>query len=842
VEAIEELTNMKRESLAESRGWKRAAKAVLGALLTVFVTSGTGCLNRPVEPIEPLTTSTIVERLTQSAVNKIDILLDVDNSSSMADKQAILALAVPLLVSGLVNPSCLDDATMTPLPAAMQPTTPTAACPTGSEREFPPVLDIHIGLVSSSLGTFGADGCPEPPPPPPPPTVCMSGATDDNNGHLVTRSDPCGQDPPVPTFQDEGFLAWNPSQGAPSGTIGTIAALNTAVTSLVIGDGQLGCGFESQNESWYRFLVDPAPYQSIQLVNDNAVSSGIDDVLLQQRADFLRPDSLLAIINVTDETDTSIKEFSVYPLFGETYANNVSFHLPRATAACTVPPPALGPLDPCCASCGGSTPTGCTPDPACTGESGEYTDATEAIPIRAFGLSGGLMSHKARYGIEFFYQPSRYVNALTSSTVADNAGNIVPNPLYTILPGNDPTASVRDPSLVFYAAVTGVPWQLIARQDANGKPDLLNGLDTTTMPPTPSGGFKSGAELGQLDPTGKNTFWQDIAGNPENYVPPISPFMQESTVPRSGVDPITGTPISPVTATSLNPINGHERTLPIPPNDIEYACIFPLLTPRDCTKEEICDCPSVAGTVTDNPLCDPTNSTSQINGKAYPGVKNLAIAEGMGTQGIAASICPAQLTDPTQADYGYTPAIGAIIDRLKKALGGQCLPRTLTPDATGEVSCLILEAQVAPAGEVAACNACPAVKNGVPTARQPVSAEHEPAVAAAEYPADPDGNPAWNCFCEIAQTSGTLAPGEAAGGQTDLEACQTETGMSVVNTTTTQPVNGWCYVDATIVGPNMASAAALTKNCPETEKRLIRFVGTGNPVDGSTLFITCTGQ
>ncbi len=31
-------------------------------------------------------------------------------------------------------------------------------------------------------------------------------------------------------------------------------------------------------------------------------------------------------------------------------------------------------------------------------------------------------------------------------------------------------------------------------------------------------------------------------------------------------------------------------------------------------------------------------------------------------------------------DYGYRPAIGAIIDRLKTALGGQCLPRTLTPD------------------------------------------------------------------------------------------------------------------------------------------------------------------
>ena len=133
----------------------------------------------------------------------------------------------------------------------------------------------------------------------------------------------------------------------------------------------------------------------------------------------------------------------------------------------------------------------------------------DSLALRAFGL----ISHKARYGIEFFYQPSRYVQALTSITVQNNVGASVPNPIF---------AQGRDPDLVFYATITGVPWQLIARQK-NGVPDLVNGV--SALDPTQVGGFKTSAELDLTDPAG-NTFWDDIAGDPENYVPAVSPYMQ----------------------------------------------------------------------------------------------------------------------------------------------------------------------------------------------------------------------------------------------------------------------------------------------------------------------------
>ena len=55
-----------------------------------------------------------------------------------------------------------------------------------------------------------------------------------------------------------------------------------------------------------------------------------------------------------------------------------------------------------------------------------------------------------------------------------------------------------------------------------------------------------------------------------------------------------------------------------------------------------------------------------------------------------------------------------------------------------------------------------------------------------------------------------------------------------------QPANGWCYVDATTTPPT--GDPVIVKNCPDTEKRKVRFVGAGNPLPNATLFITCSGD
>ena len=75
--------------------------------------------------------------------------------------------------------------------------------------------------------------------------------------------------------------------------------LSNDFQELVVGVGVYGCGIESQLESWYRFLIQPDPYESIDddCEQPRASWSGVDATILQQRHDFLRPDSLVAIID-----------------------------------------------------------------------------------------------------------------------------------------------------------------------------------------------------------------------------------------------------------------------------------------------------------------------------------------------------------------------------------------------------------------------------------------------------------------------------------------------------------------------------------------------------------------
>ena len=140
--------------MQEKRAWTRWARwgAMMGLTVGSVAATSAGCLQREIEPVEPRTTSTIVERLTQSAVDKIDLLLVIDNSRSMADKQEILRLAVPDLVQQLVNPACVDEDGNV---SGTQPTDPLAECDAGLEREFDPILDMHIGVITTSLGARG---------------------------------------------------------------------------------------------------------------------------------------------------------------------------------------------------------------------------------------------------------------------------------------------------------------------------------------------------------------------------------------------------------------------------------------------------------------------------------------------------------------------------------------------------------------------------------------------------------------------------------------------------------------------------------------------------------------
>jgi hypothetical protein len=118
-----------------------------------------------------------------------------------------------------------------------------------------------------------------------------------------------------------------------------------------------------------------------------------------------------------------------------------------------------------------------------------------------------------------------------------------------------------------------------------------------------------------------------------------------------------------------NPINGHEYTVAAR-DDLQYACVFPLPTSRDCNELPIdsCDCADPAN---DNPICqDSTGSFGSLQhfGKANPGSRHIELAQRLGDRSVVSSVCPAQLTDPSTADFGYRPAMTTLLELIGERL------------------------------------------------------------------------------------------------------------------------------------------------------------------------------
>lgn len=555
-------------------------------------------------------------------VDKVDLLFMIDNSRSMADKQEVIAAVLSDLVQSLVNPACIDT---NGTPVANQPANGQDPCPAGSQRPYQAVSDLHVGVISSSIGGHGADACPSSE------TASCNGFPNTSNNdaaHLLDRKDACTQ-ATVPTYQNGGFLAWDPKgKYSPAGDSDPVA-LAQKFREIVLGAGQIGCGYESQLESWYRFLVDPEPYQSISIVNGKAEPQGIDQALLAQRAAFLRPDSLLAIVMLSDENDCSIKEEGQFYYAAQLKSGNgTPFHMPAPRPEC-----AADPNDPCCLSCGANQMS-CPAQAACSdGMSGikMLGDLEDSSNLRCF-------NQKRRFGIDFLYPVQRYVDGLTSLMIEKRDGTKTLNPLFSDLDPNDAYTTIRDPGLVVLAGLVGVPWQSIARDPS----DLGQG-------------YKNAAELAA------GGVWNAILGDPANHMNAGDAHMVESIDPRATLPP-------PGSAPNADPIHGHEYTI-AQRNDLQYACVFDLPAPRDCSNPGVngCDCSDPNN---DNPLCevDPMTGqrTLQTRAKAYPSLRQLDVLKNV--SGVVASVCPAQISNPAQGDFGYRPAVKSLIERVQTRL------------------------------------------------------------------------------------------------------------------------------------------------------------------------------
>lgn len=504
--------------------------------------------------------------------DKVDLLLVVDNSASMTDKSALLAASVgPLL------------------------------------RRLAAVGDLHVGVISSSLGSLGADTCPD-------------DGDRNQRAHLLTRG-----------------AASPPANGVLTSAAG-VDALVSETEAVVRGVGQAGCGFEATLEAAYRFLVQPDPWERVVIDSstNRAKYSGVDATLLAQRKAFLRPDSLVIVLALTDEDDSIADPLSVagqgWAFMANQFPGSTTFRsdgrtttAPRGTSAC-----AANPASPDCTSCGfAATCNAADPqcqkikaDPNCQG--GGYFGATEdALNVRFHRM-------KERFGIDPQYPISRYVDGFTNARVPDGASEHddkgvyvgtakCQNPLFAAslpsAPGDELCQlprGTRARGLVLFGALVGVPETLVS----SGTPDWPRVL---------------GAAPETFDLTG------------------IDPHMIASVPPRAGLPP----PSTTRGDNGADPVHGREWDTQ--KDDLQYACTFALPTPRTCTQGEAgCEC---ADPARNPPLCGATIG-QQTRAKGYPSIRPLRVAKALGDRAVVGSICPGD------ASKGYAGTMDALGSKL----------------------------------------------------------------------------------------------------------------------------------------------------------------------------------
>jgi hypothetical protein len=747
-----------------------------------------------------------LSQIRQTGLDKLDLLFMIDNSLSMTSKQTLLAASIPGFVERLITPTCVDGSGA---PTGVNADA-SGNCSQGAP-EFTPLRDLHIGIITSSLGDHGSND------------ICSDAANSaniaaglpaSNYNDLAQLLPSMRPDANLPNWNNSGFLVWDPrdqsSVSDPHMNLGPTetdsAQFVAALSNQALAVGEQGCGYESSLEAWYRFLIDPEPVSA--MTNSVGVSQRgpTNDVVLAQRAAFLRPDSVVVIVMISDENDCSIVDENGTQGWLVSYKGGVgqplTFHMARASASC-----ANDPNDKCCRPCSATPAAGCpdnTTDSAC--ELGEtLSTADDALNLRCF--------HQVqRFGIDLLYPTSRYVEGLSSRFITPRFGGPqVQNPLFAAAPGGGP----RDPGLVFFGGIVGVPWQDIATTDS-----------------------WTGRGLEYLDATGLADRWPVMLGDPAQGVLPTDTLMVESIDPRTSGYPqahplLSGVTIgSPSATTNTNPINGHEVEVLPTRDDLQFACIFPLATPVQCNSDnaDSCDC-NADESQKNSPLCSGVTATTdgeQVYDGAYPGLRELQVLKDFGYNGVVGSICPKNVDAPgggspsnstagnPDPDYGYNPFIRALMSHIKQALSPKCLPRALplASDGSGHAACTVVEATFPADGT---CDCAAMARDSVAESLRTGFIAYLRNNGICDVSTTPACDGA--CTCALPQLSGN-----------DLAQCLAG------NDGPSAP--GFCYIDP---AQGVGSDAAVV-DCPSSNKRLIRFVGDNVPAKDSVTLISCGAE
>jgi hypothetical protein len=265
-------------------GGLRAALTAVAALGAVAI----GCIDRPVAKVETRTQSGVSEEVRNEAIDKVDLLLEVDNSGSMRENQANIMQQFGLMINTLTNPPCRSRS---------NPAAPPHTCdPNNMDdvRAYPAVKDLHVGVISSDLGTPGSSvpGC------------ANSDLGDDGLLNPIRYGQALADHLPwMPRRGDPAPPGFRPADCTNRDQFPSFITFTSGVTDPAMFEHDFkcnaglyvnGCGLEQQLEAVWRALVWHDPRER---AGNNDPNRG-----------FIRDDALLAIVLLTDEEDGSVRD------------------------------------------------------------------------------------------------------------------------------------------------------------------------------------------------------------------------------------------------------------------------------------------------------------------------------------------------------------------------------------------------------------------------------------------------------------------------------------------------------------------------------------------------------
>ncbi len=221
----------------------RRGRGSLGSVLGfVSVSLAVGCYDSREGP--PVVFTEVAPEMTTRL--RVDLLVMVDNSGSMSQEQALLTSHFRELMQALLDPSD-DDGDTRP--------------------DAPPVEDLHVGVVSSDMGTMGH---------------ILGTCTRPDGG-----DDGCFRHTPsaVVAGCDERYPAFLARDSTNADVYGPLSLADDFACIATLGTS--GCGFEQQLEAVRRAVLEN---QAPGRCNEG----------------FLRDDSVVVLLLVTDEDDCSV--------------------------------------------------------------------------------------------------------------------------------------------------------------------------------------------------------------------------------------------------------------------------------------------------------------------------------------------------------------------------------------------------------------------------------------------------------------------------------------------------------------------------------------------------------